>query len=80
VAVNGISAAHRQFLAAGGLGITAGDGALDYRSERLVEAYYNWKASKHLQMGLDYQFIKNPAYNHARGPIHLVAARLHTEF
>jgi high affinity Mn2+ porin len=80
VAVNGISAAHRQFLAAGGLGITAGDGALDYRSERLIEAYYNWKAAKHLQVGLDYQFIKNPAYNHARGPIHLLAARLHTEF
>jgi len=80
VAVNGISAAHRQFLAAGGLGITAGDGALDYRSERLIEAYYNWKAAKHLQMGLDYQFMKNPAYNHARGPIHFLAARFHTEF
>jgi high affinity Mn2+ porin len=78
--INGISAAHRQFLAAGGLGITVGDGALDYRSERLAETYYNWKLSKHYQLTLDYQFAKNPAYNHERGPIHLIATRLHAEF
>jgi high affinity Mn2+ porin len=80
VAVNGISAAHRQFLAAGGLGITVGDGALDYRSERLGEAYYNWKIAKHFQLTPDYQFAQNPAYNHARGPVNLIALRLHTEF
>jgi high affinity Mn2+ porin len=80
VAVNGISAAHRQFLAAGGLGITVGDGALDYRSERIVETYYNWKVAKHFQLTLDYQFAQNPAYNHARGPVNLFALRLHTEF
>ena len=80
VAVNGISAAHRQFLAAGGLGITVGDGALDYRSERIGEAYYNWKIAKHFQLTLDYQFAQNPAYNHARGPVDLFALRLHTEF
>jgi len=78
--VNGISAAHRQFLAAGGLGITVGDGALDYRSERLAEAYYNWKVAKRLGLTLDYQYEKDPAYNHARGPIHIFATRLHTEF
>ena len=80
VAVNGISAAHRQFLAAGGLGITVGDGALDYRSERIGEAYYNWKIAKHFQLTPDYQFAQNPAYNHARGPVDLFALRLHTEF
>ena len=80
VVVNGISAAHRQYLAAGGLGITVGDGALDYRSERIVEAYYNWKIAKHFQLTLDYQFAQNPAYNHARGPVNLFALRLHTEF
>jgi high affinity Mn2+ porin len=78
--VNGISAAHRQFLAAGGLGITVGDGALDYRSERLAETYYNWKVAKHLQLTMDYQFAQNPAYNHARGPVNLFALRFHTEY
>ncbi|HMD83327.1 MAG TPA: carbohydrate porin [Terriglobia bacterium] len=79
-AVNGISAVHRQYLAAGGLGVTVGDGALDYRSERLVEAYYNWRVAKHLQFTPDYQFAQNPAYNHVRGPVNIIALRLHTEF
>jgi high affinity Mn2+ porin len=78
--VNGISAVHRQYLAAGGLGITVGDGALDYDAERIVEAYYNWKISKHFQLTPDYQFASNPAYNHARGPVDLFALRFHTEF
>jgi high affinity Mn2+ porin len=78
--VNGISAVHRQFLAAGGLGITVGDGALDYRSERFAETYYNWKIAKHFWLTFDYQFVQNPAYNHVRGPIDLFALRMHTEY
>lgn len=78
--VNGISAVHRQYLAAGGLGITVGDGALDYRSERIGETYYNWRMTKHFQLTADYQFAQNPAYNHVRGPVDLFAVRLHTEF
>jgi high affinity Mn2+ porin len=80
VVVNGISAVHRQFLAAGGFGITVGDGALDYRAERVAETYYNWKIAKHFQLTLDYQFAQNPAYNHVRGPVDLFALRFHTEF
>ena len=80
VVVNGISAVHRQYLAAGGLGITVGDGALDYSAEAIVEAYYNWKIAKHFQLTPDYQFAQNPASNRARGPVNLVALRLHTEF
>ena len=80
VVVNGISAAHRQYLAAGGLGITVGDGALDYRAERIAETYYNWKIAKHFQLTLDYQFAQDPAYNHVRGPVNLFALRFHTEF
>jgi high affinity Mn2+ porin len=78
--VNGISAAHRQYLAAGGLGITVGDGALDYGLERIVEAYYGWKIAKHYQLTGDYQFAPDPAYNHARGPVNIFALRFHTEF
>jgi high affinity Mn2+ porin len=78
--VNGISAVHRQYLAAGGLGILVGDGSLDYRPEHIYEAYYNWKISKHLQLTPDYQLAEDPAYNHARGPVNLFALRLHTEY
>ncbi len=78
--VNGISAVYRQYLAAGGLGITVGDGALDYRSERAVEVYYNWQVAKHFQLTPDYEFAENPAYNHVRGPVSIFALRLHTEY
>ena len=79
VVVNGISAVHRQYLAAGGLGITVGDGALDYRAERVAETYYNWQIAKRFQLTFDYQFAQNPAYNHVRGPVDLFALRFHTE-
>ena len=78
--VNGISAAHRQYLAAGGLGITVGDGALDYRAERIVEGYYNWKIANHFHLTADYQLAEDPSYNHARGPVDLIALRFHTEY
>lgn len=39
-AVNGLSAAHRDFLAAGGTGLLIGDGRLRYGRESIVEAYY----------------------------------------
>lgn len=80
IIVNGISAAHRQYLAAGGLGITVGDGALDYRAKRIAETYYNWQIAKHFELSPDYQFAQDPAYNHARGPVNIFALRLHTEF
>ncbi len=78
--VDGISAVHQQFLANGGLGITVGDGALDYGAERVGEAYYDWKVTKHFWFTLDYQLGINPAYNHARGPVNTFATRLHLEF
>jgi high affinity Mn2+ porin len=78
--VNGISAVHREYLEAGGLGITVGDGALDYGTERIVETYYNWNVRKHFWLTVDYQYVQNPAYNRARGPVNLIAGRLHTEF
>jgi len=59
--------------------LLAGDGALDYRSERIAETYYNWKLAKHFQLSLDYQLIQNPAYNHVRGPVDFFALRFHTE-
>ncbi|HXR97129.1 MAG TPA: carbohydrate porin [Terriglobales bacterium] len=80
LAVNAISAVHEQYLARGGLGITVGDGALAYRPEKIVETYYRLQAAKHYQFTLDYQLIADPAYNHARGPVHILALRWHTEY
>jgi high affinity Mn2+ porin len=78
-AVNGISAAHRQFLAHGGLGITVGDGKLDYGTERILEAYYSIATRWGVSVSPDFQFVVNPGYNRDRGPAFVPAIRLHLE-
>jgi high affinity Mn2+ porin len=79
-AVNGLSDAHRDFLAAGGNGLLIGDGRLNYRPERILEAYYAYAITSHFTATADYQFITNPAYNADRGPVSIFSARLHGEF
>ncbi len=79
-AVNGLSAAHRDFLAAGGLGLLIGDGRLNYSNERIFEAYYAHKLASWSTLTFDYQFITNPAYNADRGPVSIFSGRLHAEF
>jgi high affinity Mn2+ porin len=79
-AVNGITKVHQEFLAAGGLGILAGDGALDYSLEDAVEVYYDCQIWKTIHAALDYQFVVNPAFNNDRGPVSIFSARLHWEF
>ena len=78
--LNGISHVHREFFAAGGTGILAGDGNLDYSLETIMEAYYDFEIWKTLHGALDYQFITDPAYNRARGPVSVLGARLHWSF
>jgi high affinity Mn2+ porin len=79
-AVNGLSSAHRDFLAAGGLGLLIGDGRLNYSNERILETYYAFAIDKNFTFTADYQFITNPAYNADRGPVHVFSGRLHGEF
>jgi len=79
-AINALSRDHRDFLAAGGLGPLIGDGALNYRRERILETYYALALNKALTLTADYQFITNPAYNADRGPVHVFSGRLHGEF
>jgi high affinity Mn2+ porin len=79
-ALNALSHAHRRFLAAGGLGLIVGDGRLDYAPERLVEAYYAIQVLPVATVTLDYQWFPIPGYNRARGPVHVVGIRLHSEF
>lgn len=80
VATNGLSAPRRNYLAAGGLSFFIGDGRLNYRRETVVEAFYNLSLTKAASVSLDWQRIRNPAYNADRGPVDLLALRLHTEF
>ena len=79
-AVNGLSAAHSDFLAAGGLGLLIGDGQLNYGNERILETYYAFSIDKNFTLTADYQLITNPAYNVDRGPVSIFSARLHGEF
>ena len=81
---NDLSAAHRDYLAAGGSGFLLGDGRLNYGSERLLETYYNYQLSKHgaataIFVTVDYQYIRNPGYNRDRGPVSVPSFRVHLE-
>jgi high affinity Mn2+ porin len=82
VAVDGLSAPHREYLAAGGSGFLLGDGRLDYAHEEILEAYYRlqlpWQWA-HVQLSPDFQFIRNPGFNAARGPVSFWALRFHVE-
>ena len=77
---NGLSADHRNYLAAGGLGFLLGDGRLSYEAERICEATYALALGRFLTASLDAQRIWNPGYNQDRGPVNLMALRLHAQF
>ncbi len=77
--ISGISHDNQLYLAAGGLGILDGDGSLNYAKEKVLEAYYDGKLAKHLHGALDYQFVADPAFNSARGPVSVFGMRLHFE-
>jgi len=78
--INGISSNYQAFLAAGGLGINIGDGALSYRPEEIIETYYSVGLTDWAAMTFDYQFIANPGYNYVRGPVSIGTVRLHVQF
>ncbi len=78
---NAASGERLRYLAAGGLGILVGDGRLPHPGhEDIVETYYLWTAAPWLHVTLDYQWVGNPAYNRDRGPVSIVAARVHVQF
>lgn len=85
--VEGLSAVHREYLAAGGSGFLLGDGALNYAHEQILEAYYRaqWTWSHgafalRAQLSPDLQYIENPGFNRDRGPVRFYALRLHVEY
>ncbi len=77
---NGLSGAARDYFAAGGMGILIGDGRLSYGLEKIMETYYSLRASDHVFVTLDYQYVVNPAYNRDRGPVDIYGMRLHLEY
>jgi len=79
--VDGISSAHRDYLAAGGLGPLIGDGKLPhYEPEGILEIYYNAQIIKNVYLGIDYQLVANPGYNSDRGPVNIFSSRFHFQF
>ncbi|WDF74043.1 carbohydrate porin [Novosphingobium sp. KACC 22771] len=79
--INGISDAHQRWLAAGGMGVLVGDGALPHPGdERIIEAYYAFRPVGWAALTLDYQHIANPGYNRDRGPANIFGLRVHAGF
>jgi len=80
IVFNGISDAHHDYLAAGGLGFIIGDGRLNYGPEELLECYYNCELRENLELTFDIQGVNHPAYNRDRGPVAIFAIRVHIDF
>jgi high affinity Mn2+ porin len=78
--IGGLSPIARAYFAAGGMGILIGDGGLDYREEKVLEAYYAYALERWLTLSFDFQYVVNPGYNAARGPVPIYAVRIHTAF
>jgi high affinity Mn2+ porin len=76
---DGITAEHAKYLSYGGLGFLLGDGGLTYGRENLLEWYYTAHIWRGLYLGPDLQYIVNPGYNQARGPIAVPSLRVHVE-
>ncbi len=85
IAIEGLSAPHRQYLAAGGAGFLLDDGRLNYAPEQIIEVYYRVQLPDlarylRLQLSPDFQFIRNPGFNHDRGPVSFAGLRFHLEY
>ncbi len=80
LAQSDLSGPHKAYLAAGGLGLSLGDGTLRYGSERIAEVYYAYQLSGNASLSPDYQFVSSPGCNRDRGPVSLLTLRLHLTF
>jgi len=78
--VNGIVAAHQQYLALGGMGFLLGDGGLNYGREQIFEGFYTAHIWRGFFASFDLQHFNNPGYNRDRGPVTVPGLRLHVEF
>jgi high affinity Mn2+ porin len=74
---SGLSAVHREYLAAGGLDFLIGDGRLNYAPEYVWESFYSARVVPGFYATFDVQRDSNPAFNHDRGPVTIYSVRLH---
>jgi hypothetical protein len=79
-AVHGLSSQHKDYLAAGGLGMVLGDGRLNYGYENILETYYRVQVNKYAQVSPDLQYIANPGYNRDRGPAAVISMRVRLSY
>jgi len=77
---HGLSAEHRDYLAAGGSGFLLGDGKLNYGFEQILETYYRIQIGRYVQLSPDFQYIQNPGYNRDRGPVEVYSLRLRANY
>jgi high affinity Mn2+ porin len=77
---NGLAKDHREYLGAGGLDFSIGDGALRYGWEEIIEIYYRFAIIKGMYVDFDFQGINHPAYNRDRGPVAVESLLVHIEF
>jgi carbohydrate-selective porin OprB len=77
---DGLSAGHKDYLAAGGKGFMLGDGQLNYGLEQVLEAYYRVQLGRYAQLTPDVQYAWNPGYNKDRGPAVIYSLRLRLSF
>lgn len=87
VVSEGLSASHREYLAAGGSGFLLDDGRLHYGREGVLEIYYRLQLLEAIgrtplkvQLSPDFQLIHNPGFNQDRGPASFWGIRLHVEY
>lgn len=73
----GLSRAHADFLGGGGSGFLLGDGALRYGPEQVFELFYSLQVFRGVVVSLDGQLLLRPGFNADRGPVPLIATRLH---
>jgi high affinity Mn2+ porin len=76
-----------QFLGRLAPGIVGRRGRIDHAwwaTAGVLETFYNLEVVKGLHATFDYQFIDNPAYNRDRdrdrGPVSVLAVRLHAQY
>ncbi len=80
LAIDGLSADHRNYLALGGSGFVLGDSALSYGTERITELYYSLALGSYVTLSPDLQWVTNPGYNRDRGPVRFAGLRAHLQF
>jgi hypothetical protein len=56
------------------------DGKLNYGRENIIESYYTLHLWRGIYPSFDLQYLVNPGYNRARGPVIVPSLRLHVEF